>query len=86
MTGGFPGWSTVVVAASCPQNAVRLWLRLEAPQFEVELIPVSLRHDITCEAAYYHAERRGFVPGRELEDWLAAEQQIDEFTTGRYRY
>ena len=42
--------------------------------------------DIICEAAYYYAERRGFVPGRELEDWLAAELQIDEFMTGRYRY
>ena len=30
------------------------------------------------KAAYYAAERRGFEPGHELEDWLAAEQQIDE--------
>ena len=25
-----------------------------------------------AEAAYYRAERRGFEPGRETEDWLAA--------------
>lgn len=24
-------------------------------------------------AAYYHAERRGFAPGGELDDWLRAE-------------
>lgn len=24
-------------------------------------------------AAYFHAERRGFVPGGELDDWLQAE-------------
>ncbi len=29
-------------------------------------------------AAYFNAERRGFVPGRELDDWLQAEQEIDE--------
>lgn len=28
-------------------------------------------------AAYYRAERRGFTPGRELEDWLEAERQVD---------
>lgn len=27
-------------------------------------------------AAYYRAERRGFAPGHELEDWLAAEAEI----------
>jgi hypothetical protein len=27
-------------------------------------------------AAYYLAERRGFAPGAELQDWLIAEQQI----------
>jgi hypothetical protein len=30
-----------------------------------------------AEAAYYRAERRGFAPGAELEDWLAAEREID---------
>jgi hypothetical protein len=28
--------------------------------------------------AYYRAERRGFAPGGELEDWLAAERAIDD--------
>jgi hypothetical protein len=53
---------------------------------KVELVPASLRHDMIREAAYYHAEARGFAPGRELEDWLAAELQIDELITTRYRY
>src|SRR5579884_1389712 len=26
--------------------------------------------------AYYRAQARGFVPGYELDDWLAAEEQI----------
>ena len=29
-----------------------------------------------AEAAYYRAERRGFQPGFEMEDWLAAESEI----------
>jgi Protein of unknown function (DUF2934) len=30
-----------------------------------------------AEAAYWRAERRGFEAGQELDDWLAAERQID---------
>jgi hypothetical protein len=30
------------------------------------------------ETAYYLAERRGFSPGYELEDWLQAEKQVLE--------
>ena len=40
-----------------------------------------------AEAAYYRAQNRGFEPGRETEDWLAAEAEVlarvrgDERTT-----
>jgi hypothetical protein len=30
-----------------------------------------------AEAAYYCAEKRGFVPGHEMEDWLEAEARIE---------
>jgi hypothetical protein len=33
------------------------------------------------EAAYFKAEKRGFAPGHELDDWLEAEQEIDEAST-----
>ena len=33
-----------------------------------------------AEAAYYYAEKRGFEPGHELEDWLEAEARIDLLT------
>lgn len=29
-----------------------------------------------AELAYLKAERRGFVPGYELDDWLEAEQEV----------
>jgi hypothetical protein len=35
------------------------------------------RRAMIAEAAYYLAERRGFEPGRELEDWYSAEGEID---------
>ena len=30
-----------------------------------------------AEAAYFRAQRRGFAPGHELEDWQAAEAEVD---------
>jgi hypothetical protein len=30
------------------------------------------------EAAYLRAEKRGFTPGQELDDWLQAEQECRE--------
>jgi hypothetical protein len=30
-----------------------------------------------AEAAYWRAERRGFTGGQELDDWLAAEKEVD---------
>jgi hypothetical protein len=30
-----------------------------------------------AEAAYWRAERRGFASGQELDDWLAAEKEVD---------
>jgi len=35
------------------------------------------RSRMIAEAAYYMAERRGFEPGYEFEDWLAAEAEVD---------
>jgi len=33
---------------------------------------------LIAEAAYYRAERRGFSPGGEVEDWLEAEAAMKE--------
>jgi hypothetical protein len=35
------------------------------------------RRALIAESAYLRAERRGFAPGHESEDWLAAEAEID---------
>jgi hypothetical protein len=40
-------------------------------------VDTGLRHLMICEAAYYLAEKRGFCPGYEMEDWFRAEKEID---------
>lgn len=35
------------------------------------------RQERIATAAYYLAEKRGFAPGHQQEDWLRAESQID---------
>jgi hypothetical protein len=40
-------------------------------------VSAAARRAMIAERAYLRAERRGFAPGREAEDWLAAEVEID---------
>jgi hypothetical protein len=35
------------------------------------------RRAMIARAAYFRAERRNFAPGQELEDWVAAEAEVD---------
>ena len=52
---------------------------LEAPPASAELTSItrSDRQAMIATAAYYRAEKRHFSPGSELEDWIAAEAEID---------
>src|SRR5688572_8544757 len=36
------------------------------------------RHAMISQAAYFLSERRDFCPGRELDDWLTAEREVDQ--------
>jgi hypothetical protein len=47
------------------------------------IIDPVLRHELISEAAYFRAERRGFAPGGEFDDWLAAEFEVDARLAGR---
>ncbi len=40
------------------------------------------RRGMIAKAAYLRGERRGFPPGGEAEDWLAAEMEIDALLNG----
>ena len=45
-------------------------------------VTAQIRRAMIAEAAYYIAEQRGFGDGREVEDWLIAERQIDAVLAG----
>lgn len=45
----------------------------------------SARRAMIREAAYYLAQKRGFAPGRDIEDWLRAERQIDAALAAMHR-
>jgi hypothetical protein len=36
-----------------------------------------------AEAAYFHAERRGFAPDNEMSDWLQAEVDVEALLRNR---
>jgi hypothetical protein len=38
---------------------------------------VTEHHDQVAVAAYFHAERRGFIGGDPVADWLTAEAEIN---------
>lgn len=48
-----------------------------AGEAETAQTDAEARHRRISEAAYYRAERRGFQPGAEDDDWLEAEKDLD---------
>jgi hypothetical protein len=43
-----------------------------------------VRRGMIAEGAYLRAELRGFAPGHEAEDWLAAEAEVDALLKARH--
>jgi hypothetical protein len=43
------------------------------------------RRTLIEKAAYLKAQHRGFAPGHELEDWLAAENEVEQRLAGEGR-
>ena len=43
----------------------------------------AVRHQMIAEAAYLRAELRGFGDGDPLDDWLAAEREVDSLLAER---
>ena len=41
-------------------------------------VEAAWRTRLVREAAYYRSQQRPAGPGKDLEDWLAAEQEVDE--------
>lgn len=51
-----------------------------APKKAAAKMTVTLeqRYKMICDAAYFKAERRGFSPENETQDWLDAEAEINK--------
>lgn len=47
------------------------------PQAGAASTEPSQRHAMIAEAAFYIAQARGFTPCQELDDWLAAEREVE---------
>ena len=62
-------------------EAEAAWLRGSASRHSDQANRASVAEDARerriREAAYFNAERRGFAPGYEIEDWLAAEAALN---------
>jgi hypothetical protein len=43
----------------------------------VPVVSADERRGMIAYSAYLRAERRGFAPGGEAQDWLLAEQEVD---------
>jgi hypothetical protein len=70
-----------------PEPHVPSFLMATQPQPPVaaqsEPAPQTSREALIAEAAYLRAASRGFAPGHELEDWLAAEKMVDARLAGK---
>ena len=47
--------------------------------------PLLDRYASIAQAAYFRSQHRGFKPGHEMEDWLAAEAEVDQRLRGESR-
>lgn len=67
-------------AASPPLAESAVLVILESAEPAPDHAPplsADLRRELIAAEAYFRAERRGFAPGHELEDWVAAEAVVD---------
>ena len=56
-----------------------------APEIRTDAAPTvnaEEREHLIARAAYFRAEKRGFAPGCELEDWVQAEAEVRRLIGG----
>jgi hypothetical protein len=68
--------------AKSPTPRVRKAAAAKAPARVA--ISEDVRRGMIAEGAYLRAERRGFAPGHEEEDWIAAEAEVDALLKARH--
>ncbi len=61
-----------------PKRTPRKKLELKsAHPVPAQFVGPEHRAALIAEAAYFRAEKRGFAPGHDTEDWLLAEAEVD---------
>jgi hypothetical protein len=60
--------------SSAPKKSKKTAIAKNGAQ-SVVIVPMNLEDEIR-RIAYLFAERRGFIPGHEADDWLAAEREV----------
>lgn len=76
-TRGKPGPQQSHPARTMASAKVAARKRSAEPQTASAKTAPEQRQQLIAQAAYFIAERRGFAPGNELEDWLQAEAEIE---------
>jgi hypothetical protein len=66
--------STPTVRKRAPRKSV---VPARAASVITRFVDPEQRAALIAEAAFFRAEMRGFAPGHEVEDWLAAESEVD---------
>jgi hypothetical protein len=56
--------------------------KVAAPPGPGTAIGVHEREMMIARAAYFRAEKRGFAPGNELQDWVEAESEVLQLIGG----
>jgi hypothetical protein len=71
-------------AASPKKAATKKAARKTAKSSRPAQLEISLeeRWKMVAVAAYHKAEKRGFAPGHELDDWTEAEKEISKLLKG----
>ena len=76
--------STRILDMTIPEVPGTCAAALADPQTTNPLVEQAWRDKLVREAAYFRSQHRRPCPGKELEDWLAAEREVDE-SLGRHR-
>ena len=70
--------STPILNLTVPEAPSICPAALSDPRSTHPLVEQAWRDRLVREAAYFRSLRRQPCPGKELEDWVAAEREIDQ--------
>jgi Protein of unknown function (DUF2934) len=77
-TGNYERDAWLDIASCCIKTAgQRRLFPMTGSELNFNIEDAAAKRRLIAEIAYFSAERRGFSPGYELDDWLQAEQEVE---------